>query len=648
MADVQVGGSGNTGQATIGNSKKLTKEEASYREDQGITGMRCGDCLFFQGGECQIVEGRIDEDDVCDQFEQNTKDGNVSAEMATQLRERPLALLDMWITRVSEDKQGIKRWFATSSGVKLDLYKEKMSIALFDDFVERIERGDPAPPPFISDAWQGGLPYLGIAHYLDLNGAGIIGPSEAVWVDNKVLKMKGTFDEKSPLAIAAYEAIQKDRLEERADQDRVRVSIAFIDWGHNHNQKHMFARKSLRDQCMFCEAGVRDKEYTAGQLVHLALTRRPAYPETEIVALEERSSMTKRRDDAASIVGDLLADDLEKRNKNFVGRATDGNGEVATGAIVIKDDSGGEKVSGESVERTLGGAQTLDDAEAFLTASANGDEPVLLDSWEILATVLGNLAGEEAQDAVRVVVKDFQNTLDVQTAQAVLEIHKVLGGEPVSDKPEKAVERQVPPQFRKDDEEAKRKRRPEEEEVEGELEAEDEDEDEDKDKKAKRKRDDEEGNEMKEKSVHVLDGAFAELREAYDEAIETPGDPVMKFAMIQDSFKSLGAEIQAKVAESVESAPVSAAAIARAVSEAIAPLQATVGALQAQIQAGATTKSTNPIPGRRAIKMPPALHPSGAVVRGEVDLTPTDQNETPNLRKIIRASTVGFEQRRGA
>lgn len=645
MADVQVGGSGNTGQATIGNSKKLTKEEAAYREDQGIANLRCGDCLFFQGGECQIVEGRIDEDDVCDQFEQNTKDGNVSAQMATQLRERPLSLLDMWITRVSEDKAGVKRWFATSSGVKKDLYGERMSIALFDDFVVRIERGDPAPPPFISDAWQGGLPYLGIAHYLDLNGAGIIGPTEAVWRDSKVLKMKGTFRNDSPLALAAFDAIQKDRLEKRADEDRVRVSIAFIDWGHNHNSKHLFNRRTLRDQCMYCEAGVRDKEYTAGQLVHLAMTRRPAYPDTEIVALEERT-MSKRREDAASIVGDEMADGLETLSKEIIGRATDDNGKVATGAIVIKDDSGGEKVSGESVERTLGGAQTLDDAEAFLTASANGEEPVLLDSWEVLATVLGNLAGEEIQDAIRVVVKDFQNTLDVQTAQAVLEIQKVLGGETVTDKTDKkAVERQVPPQFRKDDEEEKRKRRPEEEVVEGELEAEKED-DEDA-KKAKSKHGDEEEDEMKKKSTHVLDGAFAELREAYDEAIDTPGEPVMKFAMIQDSFKGLGAEIQARIAESVENAPVSAAAIARAVSEAIAPLQATVGALQAQIQAGVTTKSTGVIPGRRSIKMPPALNPSVAVTRGEVDLTPTVDNETPSLRKIIRNSTIGFEQRRG-
>ena len=316
MADTQAGGPATgAGQATVGGSRKLEQSEAGFRKDHGISNLRCGDCAFFTEGACQIMEGSIGNNDICDQFEPDTR-GNVPADMATEERRtQPLSTLEMWITRVSYNKTtGVRRWYATSSGVKKDLYNEQMSTELFDDFVCRIKADERAPAPFISEAWQGGLPYLGVAHYLDLNGFGIVGPTEAVWRDGEVLKMKGTFYD-TPLADAAFDAIQKDRLEKRTDGERVRVSIAFVDWAHNHGVKRSFERKPLADECMLCQAGVADKVYTAGHLVHQALTRRPAYMETEIsVSLEERAmSKSKRQDDATSIVGEELADELENR-----------------------------------------------------------------------------------------------------------------------------------------------------------------------------------------------------------------------------------------------------------------------------------------------------------------------------------------------
>lgn len=632
---VQQGGSGQTGQATIGTSRKLSKGEAGYRIDQGIAGLQCGDCAFFQNGACQIVEGTIDEDDVCDEFEPNLKDGNMTAQQATEERQRPLSTLEMWITRVSIDKKTkVRRWYATSSGVKRDLYGERMTSTLFDDFVQRIDGEEQAPAPFISDAWTGGNPYLGIAHYLDMDGFGMIGTTVKVWRDGETLKMKGTFND-TPMAEAAFKAIRQDQLEKRADEKRIRVSIAFIDWGHNHGKERSFTREHLADACMLCEAGVPDKEYTAGHLVHLALTRRPAYPETEIVALEEKS-MSQRRDDAASIVGEELADELEKRQK-LIGRADDGKGSVAAGAVVIKDDSAGEEVEGE-VERTLGGAQTLDEAEAFLTEASNG-EPVLLDSWELLASVLTNISGDDSRQAIREVLRDFQNTLDIQTAEAVLEIKRALGGETVKDETEEAVERQVPPQFRKDEEEdQKRERRPEEEEVEGDKAPEEEEADESEE-------DEEEEKDMEEKT-HVLDSAFALIREAFDDALSTPGDPGMRLGMIQESISGLGVEIQAQVEAMTANAPVDAATISRAVADAIAPLSAAVGALQEQVKAGVVTEKSSSVPPRRAIKMPVSSTPVEPVSRSVTEPVGED-NPTPNLRKMIRRSSVDYERQRG-
>lgn len=651
------GGSGNTGQTTIGpNTRKLTKGEAGYREKQGITGLRCGDCLFFEESECRIVEERIDEDDICDQFEPNLKDGHMKAEQGTKVAvansEPSMGGFDMWIYRVAE-KNGIRKFYSTSSGTKVDLYQEKMSTKLFNDFVKRIENPETEiPVQFTSEAWGGGLPYLGVAHYLDLDGFGIIGKADSVWRDGKVLKMKGTFHD-TPLANAAFEAIQSDRLEKRADIERVRVSIAFIDWGHNHGKGRTFTRKSFSDVCPYCEAGTGGKEYTAGQLVHLALTRRPAYPETEIVALEERS-MSKRRDDAASIIGEVLADELEAKSKQIIGRSTDGEA-VAAGAIVIKDESGELEQEAESakVERTLDGALTLDDAEAYLTKS--DESPTLLTPYELLTVVLTNIAGDgEKGTAIREVVRDFQNTLDSRTAEAVLRIERALGGDTVIDKTESAVERQVPPQFREDEEEErKRKRRPEEEMADDEemeesddMESEEDVDEEDEGEGEDYEKDDEEEEDkkMKKKSLsHPLNAALIKVREAFDEALDVPGDTAIKLRNMQESVNSLGAEITAQIDEASANAPVDAATITRAVQDAIAPLQATVTALQAQVQAGSIEKSASRIPSRRAIKMPTASLPTTQPITRSAE--PTEDNPTPKLRALARKSTIGFEQR---
>lgn len=651
------GGSGNTGQTSIGpNSRKLTPGEAGFRENNGVPGLRCGDCLFFEASECRIVEGRIDEDDVCDQFEPNLKDGKMYAEQGTKVAVASSAPamggFDMWIYRVAE-KDGIRRWYSTSSGTKVDLYGERMSTKLFDDFVKRIENPKTEiPPMFTSKAWKGGLPYLGVAHYLDLDGFGIVGKADSVWRDGKVLKMKGTFDNDNPLAIAAFDSIQADRLEKRADTERVRVSIAFIDWGHNHGKGREFVRKDLSTNCPYCEAGVGDKEYTAGQLVHLALTRRPAYPETEIVALEERS-MSKRRDDAASIIGDELANELEAKSKELIGRSTD-QPAVAAGAVVIKDESGEmEEATSAGDERTLGGALNLDEAEAFISKS-DVESPILLTPYELLTVVLANIAEsdlEEKSTAIREVVMDYQNTLDARTAEAVIRIEKALGGDVMTNTTESAVERQVPPQFREDEEEErKRKRRPDEEMAdeesseEPEEEMSDEESDEEMDEgegEEEYEDEEEEDEEMKKKSIsHPLNAHLLKVREAFDEAMETPSD----LRAVQESINDLGAEIKAQINEASASAPVDAATIQRAVAEAVAPLQASLAALQAQVTAGATVEKSAKVPSRRAIKMPTSQLPAQPMVnRSEA---PTEDNPTPKLRQLARKSTIGYERRR--
>ena len=352
--------------------------------------------------------------------------------------------------------------------------------------------------------------------------------------------------------------------------------------------------------------------------------------------------MSKRQEDAASIIGDELAEDLEARSKEIIGRSTDGTGPVASGAIVIKDVSQGQEEKAEDVVRDLGGAQNLDDAEAFLTKS-EGDS-VLLDSWEILSTILGNISGSEHRAEIREVVRDFQSTLDVQTAQAVLEIQRALGGENVSEKTEDAVERQVPPQFRKDEEEEERQ--PKKEGAEEEVEEEETDEE------GKKKEDEEEEVEdYEKKSHHPLEVAFSGIRKAYDEAISSQGEPGERLGLVQDSFNSLGEEIRRMIEEASASAPLTADSINRtvatAVDKATAPLLAELAGIRAEIASGAKVeKSTSTVPTRRAIRMPPSTVPAtSAIVKRSSE--PTDDNPTPKLRNLVRKSTIDYEKNRG-
>lgn len=585
--------------------KTPTKKEVNFREGGGIPQLECSACQNFESGFCRLLKLAVEPGDVCDAFVENLKDGrksNVRAQTEVLMRTVEVPL---FINRVSIDRQtGERRWYATASGIDKDLYQERMSVELYKDFINRIEIREPAPDQFISEAWNGGLPYLGIAHYLDLDGYGIVGPTDQVYIDGKVLKMRGRFDN-SELANKAYDAIQED-IKNKADQnERIRVSIAFIDWSHNHEGVGSFVRESLSQRCPHCENGVGEKVYQAGQLVHLALTRRPAYLDTNIT-LEERAMENKstRKDDAASIVGDELAEELEKR-QSLTQRAS--LEDVADGAIVIKDKHGDpedyeddddeekrkkkkrkkdEDEEGAAFASYLGGAKTLDEADTHLESEGVG----LIDSWGVFADVLSNSVSEEAEPTVRAVVKDFQSRLDILTAKAVIDVQKVLGGNRMADEkaPEKVDEVQ-----------------------------------------------DDASTEPKEVApapdTHALDDAIMAIKTAYDDAIETPGEANEKLAMLQPAFNDLAKTIQQRVVNpSGEVAPV-AGITAEEMQQLMAPLFAKIESLETRVAAPAVREpASNPV--RRAI----------SAQRGALPIAPIKAPVKPgSLKDTIRRS-VGF------
>jgi hypothetical protein len=246
------------------------------------------------------------------------------------------------IIKASQDTEtNTMRWKMSASDVGEDSYNDNMSIELYQDFIRRIDSSELAPEQFRSSFWKGGMPYLSISHYPDLEGKAVLGMPEATYIDgdcNKAcFKSKGTFND-TPIGRAAFEAVKDNP--NRPEDKKVRVSIGFLDWSHVHkSNNYKFIREDVEDICPEClkemmKGKSAGKIYLAGQLVHLALTRVPANKRTE---MEVDKSMTTRKEDAESIIGEELAEDIDKEAK-LVGKSE---------ALVIKaeDDIEVDKVA---------------------------------------------------------------------------------------------------------------------------------------------------------------------------------------------------------------------------------------------------------------------------------------------------------------
>lgn len=234
---------------------------------------------------------------------------------------KALTEFSMVVTKASISENGERKIRMSASDTGYDVYGERMSTELFNNFVRRI-KGNDVPPVFRSvltekSGWSGGMPYTSIAHYKSgVEGKNIPADITSVYVDGDVLKSIAVVRD-TPLGNALWDAVKKDITEKRAD--RIRVSIGFLDLKHSHGD-FVFTRDSLEKQCPLCENSSRnDKVYLDGILVHEAYTRVPANPRTDVEVEKSMADEIKTKaDDAASIVGDELAAELEI-NKSTVG-----------------------------------------------------------------------------------------------------------------------------------------------------------------------------------------------------------------------------------------------------------------------------------------------------------------------------------------
>src|SRR3990172_6801219 len=222
----------------------------------------------------------------------------------------------------SSIQDGVMRWSAVNSDTDWDLYGERMSLELYQKMLSYV-KANASPPEWFkdricSDYWCGGNPYLSLAHYSDLNGSAVPGETLEIFIDGTQLKAKGVLFN-NRLGKAVWKSLKADELKNKnlLDEDRIRISIAFLDLSHKHGEDGaVFKRDSLSSVCTDCLQGKENKIYLDGYLVHLALTRVPVNPRTIMQAedmMAKKSNIKTRKDDALSIVGDEeLVEQIDK------------------------------------------------------------------------------------------------------------------------------------------------------------------------------------------------------------------------------------------------------------------------------------------------------------------------------------------------
>jgi len=261
---------------------------------------------------------------------------------------------------VVDPETGERRWRADISNTQSDLANDSMTLELFKSFISRIESKAEVPEQYRSEFWSGGIPYISVSHYPDLNGYAVPGKVDSVYIDGSYLKAKGTFD-KTPLGDACWKSICDDQ--ERIKNgdvidDKVRISIAFLDFKHRHKSSGTITGKD--EICWECvREAITDeyggREFLDGHLIHFALTRVPQNTDTTIDPdIEEvEKSMTTKKEDAESIVGEELANEIDEKAK-MVGKSEATN-------LVIKN----EETEPEIVEETEVPEDVVQDINPF-------------------------------------------------------------------------------------------------------------------------------------------------------------------------------------------------------------------------------------------------------------------------------------------
>jgi hypothetical protein len=253
--------------------------------------------------------------------------------------EYSLSNFQMNVVKTSISPSGERKIRLSASDTGEDVFEERMSLELFSNFIRRIEQ--PVEGVWKSvltekSGWSGGMPYTSVSHYPSgVDGKNVPADVVSVYVDGHVLKSIAVV-RNTPLGDALWESLRADADGTSDYDDKVRVSIGFIDLKHRHGD-FIFERKTLADKCPMCQNGVGNKTYLDGILVHEAFTRVPANPRTDVEVEKMASKIKTVKDDAESIVGKVQAEELEV-NKSTA---------LPEDVLVVKSEEPAEEVPAE-------------------------------------------------------------------------------------------------------------------------------------------------------------------------------------------------------------------------------------------------------------------------------------------------------------
>lgn len=176
----------------------------------------------------------------------------------------PKSTLGFYITKAALGDNDDMLISATASDTSWDSYAERMTLDLYKNLINRFDETE----------------FISISHYPSLEGRAELGKIERLYIDGEKLKFKGKFYD-TDIGRAAFNSIRKDRRDNVPEDNRIRISIGFWDYGHTHGGDRIW--KSERTKiCPYCALGVKNKSYLDGKLEHAALTRKPANENTEI------------------------------------------------------------------------------------------------------------------------------------------------------------------------------------------------------------------------------------------------------------------------------------------------------------------------------------------------------------------------------
>jgi len=502
------------------------------------------------------------------------KEGDKWVKKSDSVRE-----LSLYISKASFDKKSQQmRCLAVASDTDDDLYGDSMSADLFADFISRIETKELVPEKFRSDYWESGMPYLSISHYSDQEGKGVPGKIESIYVDGNRLKIKFILED-TEIGRAIFKSIMDDLYGDNPEyEEPVRISIAFLDYEHEHkNGGYIFVRNSFSKPCPECLKGNEHVIYLKGHLIHCAFTRVPVNPRTEIVDLEERSmkEIKTKRDDAASIVGDDVAEELEQ-NETIIGKSE---------VLVVKS----EEVSEDEAEAVVEAEVVVKEEEVI----EDEESEEIVEEEEVeeksTATSIADMLGErEAAQEMNRITDLFYMFSDV--------VYNIFRSEEVEDKQSKISSAT--------------------EEFKNML-------------KAKSML-------IEEDQGSVLAKAWKEFSDAYGELPEGVSKDE-KLRSIQSAFESLGEAVvesfeEDVVAENAElpEGSLDVKSLAKAMEIALQPMLNKLSLLETAISSN--QKSASVIPTRRSIS--PSLVPQAVVT----DIAPKETKKLSQISQLVNKS----------